>query len=346
MKVKILAVFSVLLLAVFVFGCGKSPLVYTPDSTGTGGGGTTVTLGKITGSAVVSETDMAKLGLTVTTSSLSLLSKVDPLVKGAVIRPTALTSGTATLCTLNDAGAFVSTGVSTDLASDGTYTFSFAPAAGTLYYVKIVKVNAGKTLEMFTPVYMALVTSEVSADSSVTTTLIAKIVSSVVEDMKSKSLDPEVVDAIKSYLMKALTDMASAGDIRIPSLVTTSGVDNAEVKKIVAALMDAATTKDMIKSVKLNLMMEKGKTTLAGAKSFIREVFAIITGRPDNVPSSAVEALGQAYYDGKTQTLKQVIDAINVSGIDPTTGASKTLSINADTMASSLNTSLTDLYDN
>lgn len=340
--------------SVCIISCGQkmAPSDSSSGSTTTTSSTTSTTIpaaqssGKITGTAVVSETDLTKLGLTVTSQSISSLANVDPLVKGGVIRPFALTSGTAALCTMDASGNFVGTGVSTNLASDGTYTFNFTPEAGTLYYVKTTKENNGKSIILYAPAYMELLTSEVTAESSVTTTMVAKIVSLIVEELKNKNIDPQVIDVIKEYMFKVITDMINNGDIKVPSLVTTSGSENVELKKIVESLMDSASSKDMIKAMKLNLMMEKGKTSQAAATAFIREVFSIIAGGPDNIPSSAIDALGLAYYEGKTQTVQEIITAINGAGIDPQTGATTTLNLNADTMAASIDTSLRSLYDN
>lgn len=321
--------------SVVLFGCGQQG----------GSGGSSSTQGKITGTAVVSQSDLTKLGMTVANVSSSSVNRVSQLVTAAVVQPMALSSGTATLCTMDASGVFISTGVSANLASDGTYAFNFTPTAGTLYYVKIAKTNAGKELIMYAPAYMATATSEVTAESSVTTTMVVEIVAALVEELKNKNIDPQVIDVIKEYMFKVITDMVASGDIKVPSLVTASGAENKELKKIVQSLMDAAASKDMIKAMKLNLMMEKGRTSQAAARAFIREVFSIIAGGPDNIPGTAVEALGDAYYAGRTQTVAQIIAAINSAGLD-NSGNPTTLSLNADTVAASINTSLTDLYNN
>gem|GEM_PF-4873323 len=331
--------FVVLLAAVF-YGCGKSPVAV--DTSSSSGGTTAAGTAKVSGTAVASNTDLTKMGLSsVSTSSMSL-SKVNPLVTKGIIKPAALTSGTATLCTLNAAGEFVSTGVSTSLASDGSYTLNITlEAGGVLYYVKITKENAGKLIEMYAPVYFAGASSETTADSSATTTMLTITIEKIVSELSSAGLDAKTIDTIKTYMLETITALIASGDIKMPSLVRTStDAENAELSKIVEALMTTGASKDIVDGLKMSLKKTKGLTDLASAKQFIKDVFTFITGGPENIPASVVDAMGQAYFDGKTASISEVVAAINSSGLDPATGAAKTLTVNPDDVVAAINTKL------
>lgn len=353
--IKKLSLFVLCVSVAFVFyGCGQTVSSTATTTSTTLGTSTTTTstttttipATQITGTAIVSNADATKMGLSLTSSSLSI-DKINSLAARGVIQPLALTSGTVTLCTLDAVGNYVSTGVSTTLASDGTYSLSLpVPTSNSLYYVKITKENAGKILEIISTAYLAASAQTASSDASVTTTLIAETISKIVNELSTNEVDPRMVNDIRTILTNIIGTLVANGDLKSPSSVRdNTSTANQDLEKVVIALMKSGSAEDIIDALKLNIEASKGSGDLVSATAFIREVFGVIAGSPDNVPDTAITALSLAYSSGETTTIAQLVGAINGAGRNAS-GEPITLTVATSEIVTQVNNQLSALYAN
>lgn len=314
---KKFAVIAVLVFGMAVFyGCSKSPVASTTGTTATPTTGTPTTgtsTIKITGTVTVSDADLAKLGMSKSTSSISSMSTGIGALAAA--SNSLLPTGTAYLYSRDASGKEVQIPDMTVAVKDGKYEFPNVPGqyAGKPVMVKILAANKGNMLECRASITAD--NSEVSANVDPISTLAAELIDNLIETLGSNNFTADALKKAKENFVATITKKIEEGKLIIPSFVRKeTEKENVGVNDTVQDIRSDDAIKNGDKLMELDNEKEKARKDIEIAKLYIEHVFNIIVGQANGIPLDVIDALAKAFVDDKKFSIKEIMDAVNKAG--------------------------------
>ncbi|MFH1541469.1 MAG: hypothetical protein ABIE84_00055 [bacterium] len=323
-------VVSCSLLVVSLLGCGTT----TSSSTATT---TTTTLpagsSSISGQVAATASDITALGIT-------NFSVIKPTFR--TMANSGLAGATVKLYQISSDGTETDTTKIATTDANGNYTFSDVdPLSSGIYKIVATKTGDSSTLEITTLAVVNTSTAE-TANIAPETTIATSMFDDVIKDEFSSNLivSQSTMKELKNLVTDDTETLVNGGKLELPSMQTTNGV---QVGAAAAGIGENNGNAEKAYK-KLNLENLANNATADDdqnlATKYINEMILNGSGQNYLPPKEVSKALGQAFLDGSTKTVAEVITAA-----DGATGQS----LNSATIVTAFNTRLQELktkYEN